>query len=219
MSRANPSAPPPSFPESPSWAPGAIPRRASPPPRSRGPIVVVLTLLGLFAIAIGLGQATHIPLPDLSTMFSRHASPATPARISIPALDVRARVVAVGRADDGSIAVPTQDPVSTAGWYQDGVTPGQPGTAVIVGHVDTKTQAAVFARLSDLDKGDRIEITNRSGKVVSFAVDSIQRTPKTAFPAQTIFAPAPKPRLVLETHRKPSRPPYAPKASGATICG
>jgi sortase (surface protein transpeptidase) len=68
-----------------------------------------------------------------------------------------------------------------------------------VGHVDTKTQAAVFARLSDLDKGDRIEITNRSGKVVSFAVDSIQRTPKTAFPAQTIFAPAPKPRLVLVT--------------------
>jgi LPXTG-site transpeptidase (sortase) family protein len=161
--------------------------------------VVVLTLLGLFAIAIGVGQAAHIPLPDLSTMFSRHASPASPSRITIPAVDVRAQVVAVGRADDGSIAVPTEDPVTTAGWYEDGATPGQPGTAVIVGHVDTKTQAAVFAHLRDLNKGDLIDVTNRSGKVVSFVVDSVQRTPKTAFPAQTIFAPAPKPRLVLVT--------------------
>src|SRR5262245_2519033 len=179
MARARSSAPPPTYPESPSWAPGAIPRRASPPPRSRGPIVVVLTLLGLFAIAIGVGQATHIPLPDLSTMFSRHAPPASPTRITIPALDVRAQVVAVGRADDGSIAVPTQDPVRTAGWYEFGASPGQPGTAVIVGHVDTKTQAAVFARLPDLNRGDRIEVISRSGQVTTFSVDSVQRSAKT----------------------------------------
>lgn len=199
MFRARSSAPPPTYPESPSWAPGAIPRRASPPPRSRVPVVVVLTLLGLFAVAIGVGQVTHIPLPDLSTMFGRHESPASPARITIPAVDVRARVVSVGRADDGSIAVPTQDPVTTTGWYEYGASPGQPGTAVIVGHVDTKTEAAVFARLPDLNKGDRIEVTNRSGKVFTFAVDSVQRTPKTAFPANSIFAPAAKPRLVLVT--------------------
>lgn len=187
------------LPEPPSWAPHAIPRTASAPPRSRAPLCLLLVLLGLFAIGIGIGEAVQLPLPSLSSLLGQHASASAPSRITIPALDVRARLVAVGRADDGSIDVPTQDPVRTAGWYEYGASPGQPGTAVIVGHVDTRDRAAVFARLPELTPGDRIVVVSRTGKEIEFSVDSVRRTPKTAFPAATVFAPAPKPRLVLVT--------------------
>jgi sortase (surface protein transpeptidase) len=150
-------------------------------------------------VAIGLGQAAHLQFPDLSDWLNSRPSAAAPSRISIPTLDVRAQVVPVGRAGDGSIAVPAQDPVHTAGWYQYGASPGQPGTAVIVGHVDTKTEAAVFAHLVDLSRGDRIEITGPGSHRTTFAVDSVSRTPKTDFPAATVFAAAAKPRLVLVT--------------------
>ncbi len=177
-------------------------RRTAPPLASRAPLCVVLALAGLFAVAIGVGQVAHLPLPDLSALSGHDAAAAggtAPVRITIPAVDVRARVIAVGRADDGSIAAPVQDPVRTAGWYELGPSPGDRGTAVIVGHVDTNTEAAVFARLTELSPGDRIQVTRRDGHVESFAVDSVRRTPKTAFPADTIFAPAPAPRLVLVT--------------------
>jgi LPXTG-site transpeptidase (sortase) family protein len=186
----------------PSWGPKeprGIPRRASATPRSRAPLCLLLVLLGLFGLAIGLGQAVHLPFPDLSALVHPGGSAGGPTRISIPAVDVHANVVAVGQADDGSIAVPAQDPVRTAGWYRYGASPGQPGTAVIVGHVDTRTEAAVFARLPDLNRGDRIVVTGHNGQIMTFAVDSVGRTPKTAFPASTIFAPAAKPRLVLVT--------------------
>jgi LPXTG-site transpeptidase (sortase) family protein len=148
-----------------------------------------------------VGQLFHLQLPSLSDLLASSGSdaPVAPTRISIPKVDVQARIVAVGKADDGSIAVPTQDPVRYAGWYKLGVGPGDAGTAVIVGHVDTKSKAAVFARLPELAKGDRIEVTRRDGHVVAFSVDSVERTPKTAFPANTIFAASAKPRLVLVT--------------------
>jgi len=164
---------------------------------------VVLALGGFFAAAAGVGEVAHLPLPDLSALSGSSADAAAPsaapARITIPALDVRARVVTVGQADDGSIATPDQDPVRTVGWYELGPSPGDRGTAVIVGHVDSQDEAAVFARLAELSPGDRIEVTRGDGQVESFAVDSLRRTPKTAFPARTIFAPSPKPRLVLVT--------------------
>jgi LPXTG-site transpeptidase (sortase) family protein len=192
MGTAPPSAPPPRLPRD-------GPRRASPPPRSRAPICLALVLAGLFAVAIGAGQAFDLHLPDLSGLWPGNESSTGPTRITIPAVQVRARVVAVGQADDGSIAVPTQDPVTTAGWYDKGPNPGDAGTAVIVGHVDTKTSTAVFYRLTDLARGDRIQVTRRDGRVATFAVDSVSRVPKNAFPSATIFAPSTKPRLVLVT--------------------
>jgi hypothetical protein len=191
------STPPPAPP--PSWAPAGTVRHASSTPRSWAPLCVLLGLLGLFAVAIGLGQAAHLPLPNLSMLLPHPAAPGSPSGISIPALEVRAQVVPVGRASDGSIDVPVEDPVRTTGWYEYGASPGQPGTAVIVGHVDTKTEAAVFAHLNQLSKGDLIVVTGPGSHRSTFAVDSLRRTPKTAFPANAVFAPTAKPRLVLVT--------------------
>src|SRR4026209_2820496 len=126
-------------------------------------------LVGLYCTGFGLGQIFGLPsLPGLSSFgdsqrdsavggSTEGLSPSIPTRISIPSLGVRAKVIKVGRAADGSIDTPAADPAKATGWYRLGPTPGELGTAVIVGHVDTASQPAVFHRLGGVGegKGDR----------------------------------------------------------------
>src|SRR5690606_24883458 len=115
---------------------------------NKAPLVASLLLIGVFFTAVGLGHALGMPLPSLSSDWPRSnqesMEPSKPTRVSIASLGIRADIVEVGRADDGSIAPPVEDPVNTVGWYGLGPTPGEPGTAVLVGHVDTADRAAVF---------------------------------------------------------------------------
>src|SRR5205823_10112255 len=66
---------------------------------------------------------------------------ALPVRLQIPAIDVSTPLVKLGRLPDGSLEVPKD--WDTAGWYDGGPRPGQPGPAVILGHVDSTTGPAV----------------------------------------------------------------------------
>jgi sortase (surface protein transpeptidase) len=158
-------------------------------------------LVAVFCAAVGVGQLGG--LPSFSFWGDDHSGPglrrSLPTKVSIPALGVRAKVVEVGRAEDGSIAVPESNPSEATGWYGQGPTPGEPGTAVIVGHVDTETKPAVFHKLAELAPGKTIEVNRQDRKVATFTVDSVETFPKTAFPADRIFAAADKPRLVLVT--------------------
>jgi hypothetical protein len=179
------------------------PYRKGGPRRTAVPLIAVLILFGVFATALGLGQVLGLPLPSFSLNFGRTDSsamrPSQPTRISIPALGLRATVVEVGTAADGSIAPPAEDPSGTAGWYGLGPSPGEAGTAVIVGHVDTADKPAVFQRLRDLTAGRLVEVTRKDRRVATFTVDSVESFPKTAFPADRVFAPADVPRLALVT--------------------
>jgi hypothetical protein len=171
------------------------------PPGSVTPLVTVTVLVGVFCTAIGIGQA--VGLPDLAGSWSRSHSDglrrSIPTSVAIPALGVQADVVEVGRAADGSIATPVGDPVRQAGWYGRGPAPGEQGTAVIVGHVDTRTEPAVFATIAGLGQGKLIEVDRQDGRVATFAVESVERFPKTAFPIDRIFDRDDRPRLVLVT--------------------
>jgi hypothetical protein len=161
-------------------------------------------MVGAFAAAVGVGQLLGLPLPTFS--LDRHRTDPSsmrasqPTRISIPAIGLRAAgVVEVGRAADGSIAPPTEDPARTAGWYGLGPSPGEAGTAVIVGHVDTADKPAIFQRLRDLKAGSSIEVSRKDRRVATFTVESVESFPKTAFPGDRIFARADVPRLALVT--------------------
>jgi len=186
-------------------------RATSSGPRSVLPLVVVLMLVGLFCVGVGLGQLFGLPsLPGLSSFGDSHRgsaeggsteglSPSIPTRISIPSLGVRAKVIKVGRAADGSIAAPAADPAEATGWYRLGPTPGELGTAVIVGHVDTDSQPAVFHRLPELRKGKLIEVNREDHGVATFMVESVETFPKTSFPADRVFDSTGRARLVLVT--------------------
>ena len=119
-----------------------------------------------------------------------------PVSIAIPAAGVDARVVPVGLRADRTMEVPEVD---LAGWYEPGPRPGDAGPAVIVGHVDSRNGPAVFYRLGELRRGDRIEVGQQGGGGRSFVVERVERRPKEALPAERIWNRTREPVLRLIT--------------------
>ena len=76
---------------------------------------------------------------------------AEPVRLRVPALGVDSPLLHLGLATDRSIEVPAD--YGTAGWFAGGPRPGQPGPAVILGHVDSKAGPGVFYRLAGCPSG------------------------------------------------------------------
>ncbi|MBX6749610.1 MAG: class F sortase [Micromonosporaceae bacterium] len=144
-----------------------------------------------------------MPMPSFSVDWPRSDGkvmvPSKPTRLSISSLGVRADVVEVGKADDGSIAPPVEDPTRTVGWYGLGPTPGEPGTAVIVGHVDTDSRPGVFHNLRDIRAGKLIEVARKDRRIATFRVDSVEEFPKDKFPADRVLVHSDVPRLALVT--------------------
>ena len=73
-------------------------------------------------------------------------------------------LVRLGRAADGSIEVPAQFDV--AGWFAEGPRPGQPGPAVVLGHVDSRTGPAVFYRVAALPRDAQVLVDRADGSTV-----------------------------------------------------
>lgn len=90
--------------------------------------------------------------------------------------------------------------VENVAWYKLGYRPGERGSAVIAGHLDTVTGApAVFWNLEKLKSGDEVFVQGLDGVKRRFIVDSSTRYPYDEAPIQQIFGPADAPRLALIT--------------------
>jgi hypothetical protein len=124
------------------------------------------------------------------------ATPA-PVRIDIPAIRVTSSLDRLGRAPDRTVQVPTRWEV--AGWYAPGTRPGDPGSAVILGHVDSKRGPAVFYRLRELRRGDLVEVARADGSTVRFAVERTRQYDKRRFPTDEVYYPTLTPALRLVT--------------------
>jgi sortase (surface protein transpeptidase) len=120
-----------------------------------------------------------------------------PLRVDIPRIGVSSSLIRLGRAADGTIEVPK--PFGVAGWYASGTRPGDPGSAVILGHVDSKRGPAVFFRLRELRKGDEIAVGRADGSTVRFAVERVAQYDKQRFPTDEVYYPTLTPALRLVT--------------------
>ena len=120
-----------------------------------------------------------------------------PVRVEIPRIAVASTLERLGRAPDRTVQVPSDWDV--AGWYAAGPRPGDPGSAVILGHVDSKRGPAVFFRLRQLRRGDAITITRADGSSVRFVVERINQYPKDRFPTDAVYYPTLTPALRLVT--------------------
>jgi hypothetical protein len=121
--------------------------------------------------------------------------PAEPAHLAIPALGVRADVQRVGATETG-IEVPQ---VGRAGWFEDGARPGEPGRAVIIGHLDSQNGPGLFALLPGVKPGTDVSVTDAAGDVHRFKVVGKAQVPKATFPSGAVYGPSDRPVLVLIT--------------------
>jgi hypothetical protein len=80
-----------------------------------------------------------------------------------------------------------------------GPLPGDPGPAVISGHVDSKAGPGVFFELRDVLPGDRIIVGEGKVGVLTFVVQRVEVYLKAAFPTSAVFGPVPGAQLRVVT--------------------
>jgi hypothetical protein len=135
--------------------------------------------------------------PATSALPAVTARPRAPIRLRMPVIGVNTALQPLGLRADGTLQPPSA--WQTAGWYDDGVTPGDPGPAVIAGHVDSISGPAVFYRLRQLRPGDLAVVQRRDGQMLTFVVDTVAVYPKSTFPTAAVYGPTPLPTLRLVT--------------------
>jgi hypothetical protein len=182
--------------------------------RRRAPwgVTALALLTGLALIRNGSGQfdigppqPAPVAAPDSRTIAGTFAAPSAPlgfsvpGRVRIPAIQVDAPVTPVSLDADGWIGAPPPEEPHLAGWFTGAVSPGEKGTAVIVGHVDNRRGPAVFYGLGALRKGNRIEVLRRDKKTAVFEVYGIEVFSKAHFPGDRVYGSKGTPELRVIT--------------------
>jgi sortase (surface protein transpeptidase) len=177
-------------------------------------LTLALLLIGAGCVVLGLRQYQHplagpvtqsITKPSVtkSTVAPAKAIPvvvverSTPTELEIPAIGLDVSLSTLGLNADGSVQVPTD--IQQPGWYRLGPSPGQIGSAVILGHVDSYQGPAVFFNLRSLVAGDLISVNLADGSTATFKVTSVAMYLKTNFPDQAVYGPHGSSELQLVT--------------------
>lgn len=110
---------------------------------------------------------------------------APPVQLNVPALGINQRLVGLRVKADRQLDVPQS--YDDIGWWSTGPVPGDPGAAVMVGHLDSKDGPAVFSALPSLTKGAVVSVRRADGTRVRFAVTKVQSFPKDDFPDKLVY--------------------------------
>lgn len=176
-----------------------------------GGIGVVLLLTGLrlsdLSAPAAPVSAASVPISDVAALPGEaravpadHSTPVPlPVHLDIPRIGVDTALIPLGLNEDGTVSVPPTEAGAPAGWYRHLASPGEPGPAVILGHVDSHVGPAVFSRLSDLRPGDGVFVRRADGSSVAFVVESVHTHPKSDFPTAAVYGPTDDPVLRLIT--------------------
>ncbi len=122
-----------------------------------------------------------------------------PVHLSVPRVGIETSLMELGLQPDGTIEVPPDDSTSPAGWYRYLASPGEVGTAVIVGHLDSPQAPAVFFNLGAMRPGDHLSVTRADRTIANFTVTEVGSYPHDQFPTQAVYGPSPVPVLRLVT--------------------
>lgn len=190
--------------------------------------IVLVTAAGGMALA-GRSQASYLerhpqtervlPVPDaraVAAAWRTSAAPAkpkpskprksrravakqmpVPVRLIVPAIGVSAPLIPLGLNRDRTAEVPKS--FSQAGWFKPGPEPGERGSAVILGHVDSRSGPGVFYHLRALRRGDRVKVVLANGESLRFVVTGGKQVSKNRFPTDLVYARTPGPTLRLIT--------------------
>jgi sortase A len=160
-------------------------------------IALVVALITIIAITVFTRTIVSAAVYDPSTFAAAAAvatsaknrstiPPGYPLRLAIPSLGVNAAVQEVGITVKGNIGTPNN--FVDVAWYSYGTIPGQPGNAIIDGHVDNGLSLpGVFKNLQKITTGSNIYVTTYGGKKLSFIVTGVQSYDYENFPSDQIF--------------------------------
>lgn len=174
-----------------------------------GTLLGTLLCLGIIALAIQFAGVTNSAQPaalppvaaggEAFTDSPPVLNVAQPSRLIIPSLGIDAHVQYVGVTASGTMGTP--DNAYDVAWYKLGPRPGEDGSAVIAGHINTRYSAhGVFEHLENLNTGDEVSVVTSDGATLTFRV-----TGKTFLPyndqnaSADVFGPSGKTRLNLIT--------------------
>jgi hypothetical protein len=184
----------------------------------RTAVIVVLIVAGIALLNSSRSGPANVgeppvaaapePAPPARAPDPGPAMRAVPVHIRVASIGVDAELVQVGILEDDVMEVP--DDVRTIGWYDPepdpatgaglGVIPGLQGTAVLAGHVDSRTQGrGALYDLRELAVGDTIEVDHADGSSTVWQVTDVIRYPKATLPYHEVFTWAGPPRLALIT--------------------
>jgi len=152
------------------------------------------------------GSFFDLPLTNPATVGGGATGP--PTRVRIPKIGVDSSLESLRLDRQNELETPKD--YARAGWYSDGTAPGDPGPAVIAGHVDNRRGPAVFYKLHELKAGDIVEIL-RGGAWLTFHVTGTAWYAKSRFPTAQVYGPTPDAQLRLITcggEFNPSRGSY-----------
>jgi sortase (surface protein transpeptidase) len=155
--------------------------------------VVLTSIAAAVALMTASAASTDEAISVLPKTGPSHAAPqsisptarSTPISLHIPSIALSVPLTTLGLRPDGTVEVPSD--FQQAGWYRLGPAPGEAGSAVILGHVDSYAGPAVFFRLRSLQPGERIEVPREDGTVAEFAVTAVATYPKEDFPAEDVY--------------------------------
>ncbi|MFD3501215.1 class F sortase [Streptomyces sp. NPDC058676] len=179
-------------------------------------LVVAVSLIGGRDTSTGASlppQAQQVPQAQRAPQAPQTAAPASPAgsaagkhlprsrpvRLLIPKIYVDAPFTDLAIGPTGQLEAPPADDINLVGWHAKGVSPGETGTAIIAGHVDTATSAAVFAGLGELKKGDTFRVLRADRRTATFVVDSVETFDKDRFPSRRVYGDTPDAQVRLIT--------------------
>ncbi|WAZ25585.1 class F sortase [Streptomyces cinnabarinus] len=164
-------------------------------------VIALVLLTGLALIRNGSGEFDVGPPQPASAAaadsrlpggtFANAPDPlpyAVPDRVRIPAIQVDAPMMPVSLDANGWVDAPPPEDPNLAGWFTGAVSPGEKGTAVVVGHVDNSQGPAVFYGLGALKKGSRVEVARKDGKTAVFEIYGIEVFEKNDFPGDRVYA-------------------------------
>jgi sortase (surface protein transpeptidase) len=182
----------------------------------RRPVATAVVLAGVLAVAGGAAGLTRLtghpgdvvrPLAKSSPaprgIFAAPPRPhssklvARPVALAIPAIGVRTPLEKLGRTPQGTLQVPTSTTV--AGWYTGSPRPGEIGSSIIAGHIDSTLGPGVFFRLRLLRPGDLVYVRRADGTLAVFRVYAEHMYAKTRFPTEQVYGPVPDAELHLIT--------------------
>ena len=130
-------------------------------------------------------SAVHGTVDTLPTAAPLSTVHSVPVQLRIPAIGMSVSLITLGENPDGTVQVPDND--RQPGWFRLGPTPGEVGSAVILGHVDNTTGPGIFFDLRTLVAGDPVFVDRADGGTVEFVVNTVASYPHSDFPAQRVY--------------------------------